>query len=874
MTAPIEHRLQDYRPPAFAIDSVYLDFQLDPTATQVTSTLAMRRTRADEPLRLDMENMVVEAVSLDGVPLAASAWRIDNGTLIIDAVPDRFELSVRNHINPKENTALEGLYLSSGNFCTQCEAEGFRRITPFLDRPDVLATYTVRIEADKARYPVLLSNGNMIEQGDLPEGRHYAVWHDPWKKPCYLFALVAGNLKHIEDHYTTAEGRDVTLRIYVEPHNIDRCEFAMQALKHAMHWDEERFGLSYDLDVFNIVAVDDFNMGAMENKSLNIFNSKYILAKPETATDADYEGIESVVAHEYFHNWTGNRVTCRDWFQLTLKEGLTVFRDQEFTADRLLPSVKRIQDVIHLRRYQFPEDAGPMAHPIQPKSYIKMDNFYTMTVYEKGAEVVRIYQTLLGREGFRKGMDLYFQRHDGQAVTVDDFRQAMADANGVDLSAMQAWYDQAGTPHVRVQRTYDPETQRLTLDVTQSLPKAGDDFVPLPIPIRLGLLDQHGNPRPLIVDGENLGHEHVYLLSERTQQLVLEQVPEGAVPALLRDFSAPVILETDLTEAEWALLAAHDPDAFLRWDALHTLAVRALMAAVSSLEAGEAPLWPQTYLEAVAVRLAHAMHDPAWHALALTLPDEVYLGEQYETIPVDAIHQARKQLQSELAVRFEQAWAHSYDTLSAELSAPYVFDAEHYGKRSLRTLALHYLVQTGKSKWIEQALYHYQHANNMTDRFGALRALTGVDHAARKTALDDFYYHFRNDPLVLDKWFALQAGSDHPNTLEHVRMLTRHPDFNYTNPNRVRSLLGVFGQNRAAFHRADGAGYLFLADEILKVDKLNPQIAARLLSPFTQWRRFDTGRQALMKAQLERILQTPSLSSNSYEIVEKSLTLS
>ncbi len=874
MHAPVEHRLEDYRPPAFAIDTVHLLFQLDPTATRVTSTLTMRRQRADEPLRLDMENMLVEAVCLDGNPLDETAWRIEDGQLVVESVPDQFELSIRNRINPKENTALEGLYLSSGNFCTQCEAEGFRRITPFLDRPDVLAPYTVRIEADRSRYPVLLSNGNLIEQGKLPEGRHYAVWHDPWKKPCYLFALVAGNLQYIEDHFTTAEGRDVTLRIYVEPHNIDRCDFAMQALKRAMRWDETRFGLSYDLGVFNIVAVDDFNMGAMENKSLNIFNSKYILARPETATDTDYEGIESVVAHEYFHNWTGNRVTCRDWFQLTLKEGLTVFRDQEFTADMLLPSIKRIQDVIHLRRYQFPEDAGPMAHPIQPKSYIKMDNFYTMTVYEKGAEVVRIYQTLLGRDGFRKGMDLYFQRHDGQAVTVDDFRQAMADANGVDLSSMRAWYDQPGTPHVQVRRAYDSASRRLTLSFTQSLPKVGDDFKPLPIPIRLGLLDAQGNPVPLVINGADVGTEYVHLLDTRSQQLVLEKVPDNAVPALLRDFSAPVILDSDLSEAEWALLAAHDPDDFLRWDALNTLAVKALMEAVAAIERSEAPAWPQTYLDAVAVRLQHALEDPAWHALALTLPDEVYLGEHYETIPVEAIHQAREALQEALAHRFEDAWARIYDALSAELDAPYVFDAKNYGKRSLRMLALHYLVRTGRTKWIEQALYHYQHANNMTDRFGALRALVGIDHPARKTALDDFHYRFRKDPLVLDKWFALQAGSDHPNTLAHVRMLTQHPDFTYTNPNRVRSLLGVFGQNRAAFHRADGAGYLFLADEILKVDKLNPQIAARLLSPFTQWRRFDTGRQALMKAQLERILRVPNLSSNSYEIVEKSLTLS
>ncbi len=871
------HYLKDYQPPAFQIPNVALTFTLHPTRTRVQSKLKIERSGThDKPLELDAEQMELIALKVDGVPLAPHQWRLAENKLIIDQVPDSFTLEVVNEIDPLHNTALEGLYQSSGNFCTQCEAEGFRRITPFLDRPDVLSRYRVKLIADREKYPVLLSNGNLLEQGSLPEGMHYAIWEDPWKKPCYLFALVAGDLRYIEDRFTTAQGKSVTLRIYVEPHNIDRCAFAMEALKRAMAWDESRFGLSYDLDVFNIVAVDDFNMGAMENKGLNIFNAKYILAKPDTATDTDYEGIESVVAHEYFHNWTGNRVTCRDWFQLTLKEGLTVFRDQQFTADMLLPSIKRIQDVVHLRRYQFPEDAGPMAHPIQPQSYIKMDNFYTMTVYEKGAEIIRIYHTLLGEDSFRKGMDLYFQRHDGQAVTVEDFRHAMEDANDIDLSQMHHWYVQPGTPHVMVARHYDAQRQTLTLTFRQSLPKAGEAFQTLVLPIRLGVLDARGKALPLhIQQGAQAclpgrdKKECVFRLTEKTQQLVLQHVPEGSVPALLRSFSAPIILEAGYDENELSLLAAHDPDDFLRWEALQQLAVKTLMDNEQRLASGAPLAWSQAFCAAYEKRLEHALEDPAWHALALRLPDEVYLGEQYEIIPVERLHKVRKQLIQYLAEQFEPLWAAHYDRLAAD-TAPYQFDASGYGHRSLKNLVLSQLTATEKAKWIEQAVYVYQHADNMTERMGALQALNALSHPARKTVLDDFYYRYRKDPLVVDKWFALQAGSDHTDTLEHVRLLTRHPAFDYTNPNRVRSLLGVFGQNRAAFHRGDGQGYAFLADEILKVDHVNPQIAARLLTPFTQWRRFDTGRKALMKAQLERLLQA-SLSKNSYEIVQKSL---
>ncbi len=698
-----EHFLKDYRPPEFIIPEVELDFELDPTHTRVRSRLHMARNGDHQaPLRLHAESMTIESVCLDGAPLPDSAWRFSDEHLVVEQVPDRFTLEVVNVIDPLHNTALEGLYQSGGNFCTQCEAEGFRRITPFLDRPDVMSLYRVRIVADRARYPVLLSNGNLKATGELEDGRHFAVWEDPWPKPCYLFALVAGDLVAREDRFTTAEGRQVSLKIWVERHNLDKTAFAMQALKRAMRWDEVRFGLCYDLDVFNIVAVDDFNMGAMENKSLNIFNAKYILARPETATDADYEGIESVVAHEYFHNWTGNRVTCRDWFQLTLKEGLTVFRDQEYTADQLLPSAKRIQDVIHLRRYQFPEDAGPMSHPIQPQSYIKMDNFYTMTVYEKGAEVVRIYQTLLGREGFRKGMDLYFQRHDGQAVTVEDFRNAMADANGVDLSQMHNWYVQPGTPHVSVVRAHDAETGTLTLTLTQRLPKVGEDFRLLVLPVRFGLLDRQGEALPLrFVEGESATlpgrdeRERVLLLTEKTQRWTLENVPPDAVPALLRDFSAPVVLEADYDDEEWAHLAAHDPDDFLRWEALQHLALKTLMANEKHLAEGRAFDWSAAFLAAYEARLARALEDPTWHALALTLPDEVYLGEQYEVIPVARLHAVRKALRRLLAERFESLWAAVYDALSAPDEA-YVFNAQAYGRRSLKNLALSELVLTGR----------------------------------------------------------------------------------------------------------------------------------------------------------------------------------
>ena len=873
--------LKDYQPSPFQIDEVMLTFELDPVRTRVTGRYHMRREQdAPAMLRLNAEEVQIEQIRLNGQVVPAALWTLNGEVLEITAhFPEQFELEIVSLINPKENTQLEGLYLSNGIFCTQCEAEGFRRIIPFLDRPDILSRYTVKIIADPERCPVLLSNGNRIETGQLEDGRHYAVWRDPWPKPCYLFALVAGQLDHVEDRFTTAEGREVTLNIWVEPHNIDKCEFAMGALKRAMRWDETRFGLCYDLDVYNIVAVDDFNMGAMENKSLNVFNSRYVLARPDTATDQDYEGIESVIAHEYFHNWTGNRVTCRNWFQLTLKEGLTVFRDQEFTADMLLPSIKRIDDVNYLRTYQFPEDASPMAHPIQPKSYIKMDNFYTHTVYDKGAEVVRLYQTLLGREGFRRGMDLYFQRHDGQAVTVDDFRAAMADANGVDLSQMRRWYDEVGTPQVRVERVYDAESGTLTLSFEQSLPCKQPDpnVLPLLIPIRMGLLSAQGEVLPLHVrEGAEAclsgrtPEECVFQVREKRQKLVLEQVPEGAIPAILRDFSAPVELEMPWTEAELSVLAAHDPDDFLRWEALHQLAVKTLKDNVARHQAGEPMQWSEAFMSAVEARLEQALTSPAWHARALQLPEESYIGDQYEIIPVEAVHQVHQALAQSLADRFYDQWAALYDRLY-DPERPYVFDAEQYGQRSLQNLALHYLVRTGREKWLEQADYHYRHATNMTDRYAALSALAETDHPLRQQVLEDFYYRFREDGLVVNKWFRLQASVPRAETLNHVKVLTAHPAFNYRNPNRVRSLLTAFGMNRVAFHRADGESYRFYADEILKVDRLNPQIAARLLSPLMAWRRYDTARRSMMLQQLERILQAPGLSRNCYEIVERAL---
>ncbi|WP_319381894.1 aminopeptidase N [Thiomicrorhabdus sp.] len=873
--APKVNYLKDYQAPKFQVEKVELQFELEPNRTRVINRMQIQLTEPQQSLKLDGENLSLISVFLEGEEITEQCTLSDS-SLEVPVKSERFVLQIETVIDPQGNTALEGLYRTSGNYCTQCEAEGFRKITYYPDRPDILSYFTTKIIADTKENRVLLSNGNLIESGELDDGRHYAVWHDPFKKPCYLFALVAGNLEFIEDEFITADQRSVTLRIYVEPKNIDQCEHAMESLKRSMKWDEERFGLIYDLDIYMIVAVDDFNMGAMENKGLNVFNSKFVLAKPETATDIDYEGIESVIGHEYFHNWTGNRVTCRDWFQLTLKEGLTVFRDQEFTADMLSPAVKRIEDVKRLRTNQFPEDAGPMSHPIQPQSYIEMNNFYTMTVYEKGAEVVRLYHTILGEEGFRKGMDLYFSRHDGQAVTVDCFRNAMADANGVDLQQMRAWYLQAGTPKLEIVAEYFPELQRYRMKVCQSLPKRHPEaFDPLLIPLKMALFDSEGGVIPLhpaegCCDKVRLNaDEAILLLDQEQQSFEFEAVAVQPVPSLLRGFSAPVKLVYDYSQDELACLAAHDNDSFVRWESMQTLSLNEIKQNISRLQQGEKLQISSAYFCAFEKVLQDEKADPALIALAINLPDLTYIGEQYDVVDVDAIYTVHKWLREQLAVRFEPLFVERYRSVKHD--AVYRYAREDIAQRKLKNVCLAYLslLQDGLPLVLEQC----DAKRNMTDVLAALDALSHLDVPQRDERLQDFYRQWRHEALVLDKWFALQASSHHIHALEHVKELMDHPDFTMKNPNRVRSVLGVFGRlNLLGFHRRDGAGYEFLAEQVLKLDRLNPQVAARIVAPFTHWKRYDPARQDRMKRALQSIAASQTLSKDVYEIVSKSLS--
>lgn len=874
VTTPSIHYLSDYTPPVFDIESVYLEFELNPSHTKVTNTMQIRCIQSGQPLVLDGEQLDLKQVLLDGEDVTEDCLLTDE-SLSLHVSKTQFEVKIVTQIAPQSNTSLEGLYRTSGNYCTQCEAEGFRKITFFLDRPDVLSFFTTKIVADKQDNAVLLSNGNLIEAGELPGDRHYAIWEDPYRKPSYLFALVAGNLKHIEDHYITADGRKVALRIYVEPQNLDKCQHAMESLKRSMKWDEERFGLIYDLDIYMIVAVDDFNMGAMENKGLNVFNSKFVLAKPDTATDVDYEGIEAVIGHEYFHNWTGNRVTCRDWFQLTLKEGLTVFRDQEFTADMLSPAVKRIEDVKRLRNNQFPEDSGPMAHPIQPQSYIEMNNFYTMTVYEKGAEVVRLYHTLLGETGFQKGMKLYFERHDGQAVTVEDFRNAMADANQVDLSQMHHWYIQSGTPTLEVKGHYDPLAQTFTLHCQQSLPDQAVAFQPLLIPIKVGLLSKEGKELTLKV-AESIQVEMntqqtqaLLWMQKGSQSFTFENVPEPPTPSLLRGFSAPVHLQYDYSDQDLSLLSRADSDSFVRWESFQTLALNEIKRNIKRYEQDQ-PLELSTALtEAFGSVLLDSEADPALIALTISMPDLTYIGEQFEVINVDAVYEVQRWLRVQLAQLYQSELQEMYGKLTIAQQA-YRYHKTDIAQRMLKNVCLRYLMLLESQ--FELGRQQFQAQQNMTDVLAALETIAHTDHAQRDGCLQSFYDTWQHDPLVLDKWFALQSGSHHIHALEHVQTLVEHKDFKYENPNRVRSVLGVFGRvNLLGFHRADGRGYEFLANQVIKLDGINPQVAARIVAPFTHWQRYDQQRQAFMKSALQKILSVDSLSKDVYEIVSKSL---
>ncbi len=870
--------LQDYQPPDYLIDRVELSFDLHDEATEVTSRLTVRRNPASDhdnpPLLLDGEGLELSELMLDGRALTAEEYRFEGSQLTLPNVPANFVLTSRVSIRPQENTTLEGLYQSNGMYCTQCEAEGFRHITLFPDRPDVMAEFSTEIIADRSRYPVLLSNGNCIDEELLADGRHRVVWHDPFPKPCYLFALVAGDLRYQQDSYTTASGREIDLRIYVEAENIDKCDHAMRSLKHSMAWDEEKYGREYDLDIFMIVAVNDFNMGAMENKGLNIFNSKFVLARPDTATDRDFQGIEGVIAHEYFHNWTGNRITCRDWFQLSLKEGLTVFRDQEFSADMGSRGVKRIEDVRLLRSHQFAEDAGPMAHPVRPDSYMEINNFYTVTVYEKGAEVVRMQANLLGPEGYRRATDLYFERHDGQAVTTEDFVRCMEDASGRDLSQFRRWYSLAGTPEVEVSATYDAATGIYRLDFTQSCPDTPgqNDKPPFHIPLEIALLSRSGGELPLQLAGESaaVGGVRVLELNETEQRFEFIGLTEQPVPSLLRGFSAPVKLHYDYSDEELMFLMAHDSDDFNRWDAAHTLAQRTLLGLVEKQREGE-PLTVETgFVDTFSKALNDQDADKALLSEVLSLPSESTLGDQMAVVDVEAIHQAREWLKRELAMLLRDDFLRVYRDNRDDGD----YDIEHtsMARRSLKNLALNYLMQLDDPEIDALAMAQFREADNMTDVMASLSCLVNADCAQKEQALSAFETQWRDDPLVMDKWFAVQAGSKLPGTLDRVKGLMYHPAFSIRNPNKVRSLIGVFcSTNLVGFHAADGSGYQFLTDQVLTLDALNPQIAARMLRIMSRWRRYDETRQSLMKAQFKRVLATPDVSRDLFEIASKSV---
>ncbi|MGD0189373.1 MAG: aminopeptidase N [Rhizomicrobium sp.] len=868
-------RLADYAPPDYRIETITLDFGLDPQATRVHSKMVVVRSSKDaSPLVLNGEHLKLISVAIDGRTLDDESYTADEETLTVARVPTRFTLEIVTEISPANNTALEGLYVSKGIFCTQCEAEGFRRITYFIDRPDNLSRFTTRIEADRKTYPVLLSNGNLVDSGLLDGGRHYAVWTDPFPKPCYLFALVAGDLGVLEDTFVTISGRSVELKIFVEHGNEPRAAYAMDSLKRAMRWDEEKYGREYDLDIFMIVAVSAFNFGAMENKGLNIFNDKLLLASPETATDDDYARIESVVAHEFFHNWTGNRITCRDWFQLSLKEGLTVFRDQSFSADMRSAAVKRIEDVKALRMRQFQEDAGPLAHPVQPDAYITIDNFYTATIYEKGAEVIGMLKTLVGDDGYRKATDLYFERHDGQAATVEQWVKCFEDACGADLKQFRLWYAQAGTPVIEASGTYDAakHTYALTLKQTLAATPGQSDKKPMHVPVRIGFVGSGGGAMPLTLAGENASgpDERVLELTKPEQRFVFVDVAEQPLLSLGRRFSAPVKVKATVDRKERARLMAHDADAFNRWEAGQTLATEVLLerARASQSDAATAP--DTTYIDAIGEAVKHAEVDRAFAALMLTPPLESELAlAMAAPVDPDAIHEARTALIRAIAAAHGTALNALYTKLSA--AGAFSPDAASAGRRALRNVALRYLAAGDDDAAAELADRHYRHATNMTDMIAGLAALTRMNSPLRDAAFAHFYDRFRSDPLVLDKWMSLQAGSPLPDTVTGVRALMKHPAFDMKNPNRVRSLVGAFAANHLRFHAQDGEGYRLVGETIRALDSINPQVAARMAGAFENWRRYDAGRQALMRAELDAALKTPGLSSNLFEVATKML---
>ena len=848
-------RREDYRPPDWLVPEVRLEFDLGADRTRVRATLGVERNGDHaRPLRLDGDEVRLLSVKLDG---NEAAYRVDGEQLVIEVQGKRATIETEVEINPAANTKLMGLYASGGMLCTQCEAEGFRRITYFPDRPDVLSKYHVRMEGDAERFPILLSNGNRVAEGEAANGRHWAEFEDPFPKPCYLFALVAGDLKANRDSFATMSGRNVDLFIWVREADLPRTQHAMESLKLAMAWDEKVYGREYDLDQFNIVAVSDFNMGAMENKSLNIFNSAYVLADQDTATDGDFDNIARVVAHEYFHNWSGDRVTCRDWFQLSLKEGFTVFRDQSFSADVGSPAVKRIEDVRVLRAAQFPEDAGPLAHPVRPDSYIEISNFYTATVYNKGAELIRMFHTVLGPEKFRAGTDLYFERHDGEAATCDDFVKALEDASGVDLSAFKIWYSQAGTPQVKARLEHDAQANRATLHLEQQVPPTPGEKLkrPMPIPLRTALIGRD--------TGSEIAEERLIVLHQPQQTISFEGLAEAPLLSINRDFSAPIVLQAERAPGELEKLAQSDTDPFARYEATQELMMRALVASSLGKSADSEPV-----VGAIDATLQSNSLDPAFKAEAILLPSESLIAERLDVVDPDAIHAAREGLRHRVGSALGDALlsAHRSDGAAGHDLSPTA-----KGIRRLRTVALGMLAAADPTRAASLAKTQFDKADNMTDRQGALGVLVSLDEPQRQVALDAFYERFHDEPLVLDKWFALQAAAQRPDTVDQVLKLASHPEFTMTNPNRLRSLAGTFGANHWAFHSADGRGYAFLADMIVAADKLNPQIAARLVPPLGRWRRFEPKRAEMMRAALERIAATRGLSKDVFEQVSKSL---
>lgn len=863
--------LKDYQVPVFLIDDLHLEFVLGENDCVVNARTSFRKNPDSADVSgnvfLDGQNLDLLSIALNGTPLVSERYLIDEDGMTLFDVADTFVLEISTRIYPDKNTALEGLYRTSGNFCTQCEAEGFRKITYYLDRPDVMTRFSTRIEADKKSCPVLLSNGNLVEEGELEEGRHFAVWEDPFPKPCYLFALVAGDLVSINDTFTSRSGRTIDLKIFVQEKNRAKCGHAMTSLKKSMQWDEERFGLEYDLDMFMIVAVDDFNMGAMENKGLNVFNSKYVLASKETATDQDYLGIEGVIGHEYFHNWTGNRVTCRDWFQLSLKEGLTVFRDQEFSSDMNSRAIQRIDDVRVLRSFQFREDSGPMAHPVRPDSYVEINNFYTVTVYNKGAEVIRMMHTLLGADTFRKGMDLYFERHDGQAVTCDDFVSAMSCASGVNLDQFKLWYSQSGTPELQVEEEWNENAKEYKLRITQTCPTTPNQLQEnksaFHIPVRFGLLNSAG-------EDMNPGNNLLELFSDE-ESYSFKNLSEKPVLSFLRGFSAPVKVKPWQDREQLAFLMANDSDSFNRWDAAFCLSESVILESTAALQKAETPVLDPLFITAVKKILGDKKSDKSLLGMALSLPEESYLAQQMAVIDPYNLHQGRKLVRQELcnalATEFRAVWDENRDQGAYQLSSVAM------GQRRLKNVCLSYLLAADVpvQSDVDLALKQYRDAENMTDSVAVLAAISNCDIPERQELLDHFYEKWKDDVLVMDKWLILQATSSLPETLASVKNLMGHPAFSITNPNKVRSLIGAFGSNHVRFHSDDGSGYQFLADQILDLDSRNPQIASRLTTPFSTWKRYDEVRQGLMKGQLQRIADKKGLSGDVFEMVRRSL---